>query len=238
MKYRLVISPDQIQATQVTLTKAQIHYLQRVLRLRTGDNFIALDGQGAAWRAQLQAPQAQLLDLLSEENELALPVTLAIAVPKGNGLGEIIRPCTELGAQAFQPLLTTRTLAQPGDNKLQRWRRISAEAAEQSERQWVPPIAMPLSFADFLEQWPAMAAMGLLCVARGNAPALGAYLKQAPPPESIILATGPEGGWSAEEITLAIDAGLQPISLGKTILRAVTAPTVALAQIAVLVTVP
>lgn len=234
MAYRLVVAPEQIIEATVTLTTAQLHYLQRVLRLQKGDGFMVLDGGGGVWRAQLNDlahGTAQLLETVSEQNELPLPVTLAIALPKGSGFEEIIRPCTELGATAFQPLLTERTLLKPSQNKLERWQRIVTEAAEQSERQWLPPVAAPLTFGQFVEEVAGPETLALLCVTRLNSPMLGAYLKQSNLPAQIVLATGPEGGWTDNEISLAIAKGFQPVSLGKRILRAVTAPTVALAQI-------
>ncbi len=244
MAYRLVIAPHQIDNGTVLLTEPQQHYLQRVLRLNQGDRFVVLDGAGQVWQARLDNVHAQLLEPITEENELPLPVTLAIALPKGNGFEEIIRPCTELGATAFQPLLTERTLLQPSNNKLQRWQRIVTEAAEQSERQWVPPIAKPLNFSEFLDSLNSLnnsqgsETLRLLCVTRRNSPMLGAYLKQDNKqnnlPSQLIVATGPEGGWTEQEIELAIAGGFHPVSLGKRILRAVTAPTVALAQIAAL----
>ncbi|AIE76011.1 Ribosomal RNA small subunit methyltransferase E [Synechocystis sp. PCC 6714] len=234
MAYRLVVAPEQITDVTVILTAPQRHYLQRVLRLQMGDGFMVLDGSGGVWRARLNDVDdgtAQLLETVSERNELPIPVTLAIALPKGSGFEEIIRPCTELGATAFQPLLTERTLLQPSKNKLQRWQRIVTEAAEQSERQWLPPVASPLTFAEFVEEVVGPETLALLCVTRLNSPMLGAYLKQSNLPAQIVLATGPEGGWTDDEISLAIAKGFQPVSLGKRILRAVTAPTVALAQI-------
>lgn len=238
MAYRLVIAPNQIENSTVSLTEPQRHYLQRVLRLKGGDKFVVLDGTGKVWQAKFDSVDAQLVEPITEENELPLAVTLAVALPKGNGFEDIIRPCTELGATAFQPLLTERTLLQPSDNKLQRWQRIVTEAAEQSERQWVPPIATPLNFAEFLgilNNLQGSETLGLLCVTRRNSPMLGAYLKQDKLPSQVIVATGPEGGWTDQEIALAIAKGFQPVSLGKRILRAVTASTVALAQISALV---
>jgi len=236
MAYRLVITPDQRQGATVTLNEPQRHYLQRVLRLNPGDQFVVMDGTGLAWRAKLATSGAQLLDSLTEQSELAVTVTLAVALPKGNGFEEIIRPCTELGVTAFQPLITERTLLKPSAHKQDRWQRIVTEAAEQSERQWVPPIAVPETWTEILPRFDQQPALKLLCVARHHFPLLGAYLNQVaktrPDPTPIIVATGPEGGWTETEIEQAIAAGFQPVSLGRRILRAITAPTVALAQIA------
>ncbi|MFM1842476.1 MAG: hypothetical protein RLZZ490_1212 [Cyanobacteriota bacterium] len=236
MVYRLVIAPEQRQGETVTLNDAQCHYLQRVLRLSPGDEFVAMDGTGAAWLAQFADSQAQLVKILDEQTELPVAVTVAVALPKGNGFEEILRPCTELGVTAFQPLITERTLLKPSGNKQDRWQRIVTEAAEQSERQWVPSIAVPVGWVDLLTHVAPQPIIKLICVARSSSVPLGAYLRHISPtdylPEPIIVATGPEGGWTPSEIDQAIASGFQPVSLGKRILRAITAPTVALAQIA------
>jgi 16S rRNA (uracil1498-N3)-methyltransferase len=236
MVYRLVITPEQHQGEFVTLNEGQRHYLQRVLRLNSGDQFVVMEGTGAVWLAQLADSQAQLLQTLDERNELPVAITLAVALPKGNGFEEILRPCTELGVTAFQPLITERTLLKPSAQKQQRWQRIVTEAAEQSERQWLPPIAVPVTWAERLANVEQLSALKLICVARHHFPLLGAYLNQVsqtnPLPDSIIVATGPEGGWTETEIEQAIAGGFQPVSLGNRILRAITAPTVALAQMA------
>lgn len=95
----------------------------------------------------------------------------------------------------------------------------------------VTPGGSPVNVGQFVEKVAGPETLALLCVTRLNSPMLGAYLKQSNLPAQIVLATGPEGGWTDNEISLAIAKGFQPVSLGKRILRAVTAPTVALAQI-------
>ncbi|MDB9337574.1 RsmE family RNA methyltransferase, partial [Nodularia spumigena] len=143
---RIAIAPSQIQASLIILTKEQQHYLVRVLRLRTGDRFIAMDGKGKWWLTQLESEQAQVLETLTVETELSVAITLMVALPKGNGFDDIIRYSTELGVTCIAPLLSDRTLLNPSPQKLERWRRIATEAAEQSERAFVPTILEPVSF--------------------------------------------------------------------------------------------
>ena len=99
-----------------------------------------MDGSGQTWLAQLDQDQANLLNPLTESGELSTQVTLLVALPKGSGFEEIIRPCTELGVSHFIPVISDRTLLKPSPQKLERWQRIAQEAAEQSERQRVPTI--------------------------------------------------------------------------------------------------
>lgn len=224
---RIAIAPSQLQQGQILLTKVQQHYLARVLRLREGDRFIAMDGRGKWWLTQLAGEQGQVLEPLLVETELPVSITLMVALPKGNAFDDIVRSCTELGVTTIAPVLSDRTLLQPSPQKLERWRRIAAEAAEQSERAFVPTILEPVAFSKSLS-WEN--SQQYICEARGNFPHLKDCL-QHQGQGTIVIATGPEGGWTQEEIESAIAAGFQAVSLGRRILRAVTAPVVALSLV-------
>jgi 16S rRNA (uracil1498-N3)-methyltransferase len=238
---RIVIAPAQLQQQQIALTAQQQHYLMRVLRLRQGDRFIAMDGKGKWWLALLEEATAQILEPIVVQTELPIEITLMVALPKGNGFDEVVRACTELGVNCFAPVTSDRTLLHPSPQKLERWRRIATEAAEQSERQIVPTILAPVPFSTALIS--IIGDRKYICVARGNSPHLLNCLPHhfaSPPCEgglggSIIIATGAEGGWTTDEVENAIASGFQPVSLGKRILRAVTAPIVALSQISAVV---
>lgn len=231
---RLVIAPGQLQDQQIALSAQQQHYLGRVLRLRAGDRFIAMDGAGHWWLSELQAgQQAQVLEAISAQTELPVPITLIAAPPKGNGFEAVVCQATELGVSQILPILSDLTLAHPSPQKLERWRRIAQEAAEQSERQVVPPVLDPVSFAQGLAALAVVASpcQRYFCVTRHDAPHL-LHCLQRVTQLPIVVATGPEGGWTATEVNQAIAAGYQPVSLGRRILRTVTAPLTALSLVA------
>ncbi len=229
---RLVITDSQIDQQQIFLTIEQQHYLSRVLRLRSGDQFIAMNGHGQGWLASLDPDRASILEPIHAQSELPILVTLVLALPKGNGFDDVVRQATELGVTCIAPVISERTLLNPSVNKLERWRRIAQEATEQCERQIVPEILDPVSWSDRLQADSSQSgSCRLICLARGNASPLLDYLNQATCP-SITLAIGPEGGWTNSEIEGAIATGYQPISLGRRVLRAVTAPIVALSLVA------
>jgi 16S rRNA (uracil1498-N3)-methyltransferase len=276
---RLVISPPQRQNQQILLTDSQQHYLVRVLRLSKGDRFIAMDGQGNWWLSELMAnlTQATIIESIPIQTELPCAITLIAAMPKGSGFEDIISSATELGVTCILPVKSDRTILNPSSRKLERWRRIAQEAAEQSERQIVPTILDPLDFTSAIKQGIDSTTHRYICVARGNVPHLlnclpklevidqgdgedkgdedgfsqirvttndnsetRPYIQNPVPDERsegskrpiIAIVTGPEGGWTPQEIEQAIAAGFQPVSLGHRILRAVTAPLMALSLIA------
>lgn len=224
MTYRLVINPEQIQEQKIILDPQQQHYLFRVLRLSNGDRFIALDGAGNSWLAQIRDSSAQIVESIEIKTELPVALSLITALPKGSGYEQIIRCCTELGVSSFIPVISDRTILKPSSNKVQRWRKIATEAAEQSERQIVPNIFEPVKFISAINN-STSTQNKYICVARGNSPSLWSCLPNRTRSE-IVVATGCEGGWTEAEIKAAIAIGYQPVSLGDRILRAITAPIV------------
>ncbi|WP_267384518.1 16S rRNA (uracil(1498)-N(3))-methyltransferase [Cyanobacterium sp. uoEpiScrs1] len=228
--YRLVIKSIQHLNQRVSLNPEQQHYLRRVLRLNDGDNFVAMNGQGQSYLAQLTENSAQILEIFRESTELPIAVTLIIALPKGNGFNEIVRCCTELGVTTLIPIISKRTLLKPSSYKLERWRKIATEAAEQSERQIVPTITEPIPFDKILTRINKTAIDYYICVPRKGARHLLTYLANSPQ-KPIVIATGCEGGWTQEEVEKAVISGFQPVTLGRRILRAITAPVVALSLV-------
>jgi len=272
---RLAINAAQMCDRTINLTPEQQHYIHRVLRLNQGDRFIAMDGRGHWWLAVLEAQETGLIASITEEiavnRELGVEVTLMAALPKGNGFDEVVRQATELGVASIVPVTSDRTLLKPSAQKVDRWRRIAAEAAEQSERQFVPTILEPVSFDLAVKDCGQK--YRFICEARGDnrhlwdclisleppqpplvrgeeeleppqpplvrgeeelEPAFVGAVPPCPPPGgelSIVIAIGPEGGWTDAEVKRAIEFGFEPVSLGSRILRAVTAPIVALSLV-------
>lgn len=226
---RIVVGTEQIAGKLLQLTADQQHYLQRVLRLSLGDRFLALNGQGDLWLATLTSETHAELSTAPDQFISVSPggrphITLAACLPK-QGFDEVVRQVTELGVDDIVPIISDRTLLRPSPNKLQRWRKIAAEAGEQSERLVVPTVREPIAWSDWLEN--ESQSLRYLCVARQNAPSLLAVCLANTMP-SVEVAIGPEGGWTEPEIAAAIAGGYQLVSLGHSILRAVTASVTAL----------
>ncbi len=227
---RLVIHRGQIEGDHLTLTPEQRHYLGRVLRLQAGDRFWALDGQGQQWVATLLPPGDKALLEVSPQPAAAkatplLTTILVASLPK-QGFDEVVRQATELGVACIVPVLSDRTVLRPSGSKVERWRRIAAEAAEQSERLMVPTVEDPVPWQTWVDQ--AQYPQRLLCTARFKASPLWEWALQHPGVATVEVAVGPEGGWTGAEVSGAIAAGYQPVRLGAGILRAVTAPIAAL----------
>jgi 16S rRNA (uracil1498-N3)-methyltransferase len=150
-----------------------------------------------------------------------------VAIPK-NGFDDIVRAATELGVYRIIPLLTERSLVNPSPQKIDRWRKIVREAVEQSERQIIPIIEEPQPFLAILNRGVSP---GTTCYIGVTRRTVASLLSQLQTSTEITIAIGPEGGWTEAEIEQAIAADFLPVSLGKRILRTITAPLVALAII-------
>lgn len=213
------------------MDQAQVHYLKRVLRLSVGNPFIALDGQGGCWKAFLEDNQASLREKLGSSVEAPFSIALACGIPKGERMDWLVQKAVELGLHDLYPLVTARTVvSDPSPRKVQRWGVIAREAAEQSERILLPKVHPVQSWTDFMGS--VSTAVGqdrlkVICLARGERSGLGSILK-AHGPKPILLMTGPEGGFTPEESAQAQEQGFIAAHLGPRILRAETAPLVAL----------
>lgn len=232
MLYRLVIDFVQKQNNFIRLEPSQEHYLRRVVRLNNGQDFIAMDGRGNGWRVTLTPEGGEIVNSVEENTELPCNVTLIVALPKGDGFEDIIRCTTELGVNCLQPVISERTILKPKENKVERWRKIAQESAEQSERQIVPYIASPVPVTEIFEHFKGIDCSKYIASPRTNAPHLWRCLQEKPSSQEIVIATGCEGGWTPQEVTKAIDCSFLEVSLGERILRAVTAPIMAMALIA------
>jgi 16S rRNA (uracil1498-N3)-methyltransferase len=171
----------------------------------------------------------------------ALPVTLLLAVFKFDRLEWAIEKVTELGVERIIPVVARRTekhLAQAAASRVERWRRIAREAAQQSRRSDTIEILDPMQMNDALREQPDETRL-LLSESERTTTLRDVLTRQeihlaADGSARIRLAIGPEGGWTPEEETLFTTAGWTPVSLGPRILRAETAAIAAVSIVAAL----
>lgn len=220
---------------EIALPADEAAHVTRVLRLGRGDAVRVFDGRGREWQAAIASVARDRVivrraDAVTPVSETRIRYVLAAAVLKGDATDEVVRVATTLGIAAFVPLVTARTerslSALERGHRLERWRRIAVAAAKQCGRAVVPSIAAPQSWA-VCAAAPRDGAGLLLAEPAAAAPAR--RLDEVPVPDAVVLAIGPEGGWTPEEVQAAVAAGWTTVGLGARTLRASDAPTVALA---------
>ena len=230
---------DTFTATTASLTGDQAHHLARVLRAQAGQQFDVV-ANGFLHRATVTSVNDEEVRFeLGEqmETEGALPVHLLLAVIKFDHYEWGLEKATELGAARITPVLARRTekhLAQAAAKRVERWRRITLEAAKQSRRSDLPDVDDPLPLPAALKLATGPHKLLLAETEEDNtlAHALQAHvMPEGPATEhhhALAFAVGPEGGWTQDEMALFATAGWKPVTLGPRILRAETAAIAAL----------
>ena len=215
---------------------ADARHLVKVLRLAEGDAVVAFDGAGREWSARISAatPTRVTLALESERaaaSESPCAILLGQGVGKGDKLETVVRAATELGVAEVAPVLTARAVAEAKSApKLERLRRIAAEACKQCGRARVPAVHPPEPLAAFLARAKDFA-LKLVPWEGGGASLKSATTSRVP---SVALLVGPEGGLAESEVDAAKRAGFVPVTLGPRILRTETAGVVAVAALQLL----
>ncbi|MCC6123347.1 MAG: 16S rRNA (uracil(1498)-N(3))-methyltransferase [Pirellulales bacterium] len=215
-----------ISSDRAMLGGAEAHHLIHVMRAKRGSRVVLFDGSGAEFAAAVETIGRSEIELriLSREEidrELPLRITLGIALPKGDRQKWLVEKAVELGVAALMPLKTARAAAQPVERASDRLRRAVVEASKQCGRNRLMEIRKPQNWAEFIED---SAAEPCRLLAHPQGFHRGADpLPNLKPPQSILLAVGPEGGFTPDETALAVAAGWHTIDLGRRMLRIETA---------------
>jgi 16S rRNA (uracil1498-N3)-methyltransferase len=248
--HRFFVPPEVVSQAAVRITGGLVHQIHRVLRLSPGEQIVLLDNSGWEYRVDLRqvtekAVTGEVVGRSVKANEPRTKITLYQSVLKGNRFEWALQKGTELGVSEFVPVIASRCILQnlaDAEAKFPRWQRVILEAAEQSERAKFPALLPALMFNAACERagagrglslipWEEETAFSLKWMLRPNGAngANGAFGGERP--FSVSLFIGPEGGFTTEEISVAEDYGIRPVTLGPRIMRAETAAIVAAAAV-------
>jgi len=222
---RFFLPPDS-WADEAWLTGDEAKHLSQVLRIRAGETVTVFDGNGR--RAEALVREAgrdrAKLDLGAIVHTPAPQplITLALAIPKGKNMDLVVQKAVELGVSAIQPLVTRRTIVQPGDGKAEKWRRVALEACKQCGLDHLPEVAEPLAFGDWLAKRGGRGLALIASLAPGARP-MKDVVRAGDGSDAVTVLIGPEGDFTPEETTAALAAGFHPVTLGANVLRAETA---------------
>ena len=221
MSHRFFLSQTPTEDT-ARLEGDEARHLARVMRAKTGDTVELFDGQGTSWTATVQAIQRNHVSLRLDQKQSETIsnkpiITLAVALPKGDRQKWLIEKITELGTDSLVPLTTTRSVAEPTAAAISRLQRGVIESCKQSGRNRLLEITQPQSLHNLLTT--SSDSLRILACPDGT-PMQSILLK---PVDNILIAIGPEGGFTDEEIRAANASGFAQMSLCQNILRIETA---------------
>ncbi|HEX6137837.1 MAG TPA: 16S rRNA (uracil(1498)-N(3))-methyltransferase [Casimicrobiaceae bacterium] len=209
-------------------------HVAQVLRLRTGQALRLFTGGGGEYAATIERVERREVVLRigrhdAIERESAWAITLVQSLIAADMMDWIVRKAVELGVAAIVPVQAARSQAVPPERAMRRvehWRQVAIAACEQCGRNRVPEILPAVAFAEWVESSAALADAAMLDPAADRS--LAACAGARPPR---IIAVGPEGGFTAEELRDACARGATPAHLGRRVLRAETAALAALATL-------
>lgn len=221
---------DQVSGNRAVLLGAHAEHLSRVLRARVGQEFDISTGdevrRGCITSISPERIEFELGEAVPSPS--SIQVTLALSIFKFDRMEWAIEKCTELGAARIIPVIARRTeshLAAAAAKRVERWRRIARQAAEQSRQLSPPVIAEPAKLKDVIAQ----PGNNRIVLSELETQRSLKEILQSCAAGDIMLAFGPEGGWTDAELEMFRAAGWSSASLGNTVLRAETAAIAAMA---------
>jgi 16S rRNA (uracil1498-N3)-methyltransferase len=216
---------------RAVLVGDEARHLARVMRCTVGDEVVVFDGSGTSWRARVASigRDEVMLDMgeaVTASRLTRVPLTLAVALPKGERQKWLVEKLTELGVERLVPLATTRGVAEATPAAVERLSRGVVEACKQCGRDGLMQIGGPKGVAEVVGD--AGSGAVLLVADRDGAP-----LQEIATAGNLVVAlVGPEGGFTAEELATVEAAGGRRVSLGPHVLRVETAAIALAARLA------
>ena len=224
MAHRFFLPDFPLQDT-VTLDGDQAHHAAHVMRFEVGDSIILFDGQGTEATCEINAISRKRVELTIKDRNtadraLSTELTMAVALPKKDRQKFLIEKLVELGVDRLIPVQAERSVAEANQKVIERIKKQVIEACKQCERNRLMQITDPMSFpqiATWSDQHSQPARRWLAD------PYNGVSIATADQGKHELVAIGPEGGFSDQEIAVATDTGFQLLRIGPTILRVETA---------------
>ncbi len=236
---RLHVDAPLAVGARIVLPQAAAGHLLRVLRASVGDACVLFNGDGHDYDARIVAidkrgGEVDILDCRKPGNESPLRITLLQALARGEKMDWILQKATELGVAAFVPVISERSevklSGERADKRLAHWRGVVVSACGQSGRAVVPEVLPPVTLDRALLSLSAGTTRLLLDPLAGSGlPPRGDQGRDDP--GEVVLAIGPEGGWSTNDSDALHAAGFQGLRLGPRVLRTETAGIAAIAAL-------
>lgn len=237
---RFYVEPGQISDNEIRITGSDVNHIRNVLRMKQGDKIIICNGHGKDYyciinRVSEHVIFADIETVQETGTELSARIILYQGLPKQEKMEWIIQKAVELGVTEIVPVMTRRVIVKLDDKKkeekkLERWQTIAESASKQSGRGIIPKVRPVMSYQEAVRE---AVELELNLIPYENAKGME-YTREIMHAlkeyKTIGLFIGPEGGFEETEIEHAIENKIQPITLGRRILRTETAGIAALSM--------
>lgn len=211
----------------------------KVLRIRQGEEITICDGNGTDYKCRMKGQgsdgvEVEILETAPSEGEPTTFCSVYAAFSKGDKMESVIQKSVEIGAGEIVVFPSDRCVSKPDGlsviKKLNRWQKISEEAAKQCGRGRIPKVTASPSYKAAIDA-ACKAQLPLFFYEDEKHLGLKEVLDKSPNPDTVSIVTGPEGGFEAIEVKYAADCGMYVVTMGKRILRCETAPLCALSAV-------
>lgn len=235
---QFLVPPNSREGDIVTLDNSGARHLRDVLRARIGEKIRLFDGNGALYRGEVRSVSKKevsvLVGLRLSTEAARNPFLFAQAILKGDKMELVLQKTAELGVSAFLPFVSSRTIPKidPKKDRTSRWQKIAQEASKQCGRATHMVVEAPVTFETLVDKTGAGVKIVFWEESRESLRRFfeGVELRNSRQ-GSIVVLIGPEGGFSEDEIDLAVRHGFSALSLGPLVLRAETAAIAAMSLI-------
>ncbi len=231
--YQFFVEPSQIQGKKVIITGSDVNHMKNVLRMKTGEEIAVKNGvDGKEYRCGIEAfAQDQVicsLRFVREEGvELPSEIYLFQGIPKADKMELIVQKAVELGVFEVIPVAVKRCVVKLDEKKarakVNRWQGIAEAAAKQCKRGMIPAVREPLTMKEAVAYAGKMDVRLIPYELAEDMAHTKKIIEAICPGESVAVFIGPEGGFEESEVAEALAAGIEPVTLGKRILRTETA---------------
>lgn len=231
--YQFFVEPSQIQDKKVIITGGDVNHMKNVLRMRVGEEIAVRNGvDGKEYRCGIEEfAQDQVicsLRFVKEEGvELPSKIYLFQGIPKADKMELVVQKAVELGVYEVIPVAVKRCVVKLDEKKarakVERWQGIAEAAAKQSKRGVIPAVKNPVTMKEAAAYARELDVKLIPYELAEDMAHTKKIIESIRPGESVAVFIGPEGGFEEGEISEALAAGIEPITLGKRILRTETA---------------
>ena len=231
--YQFFVEPSQIQDKRIVITGNDVNHIKNVLRMKIGEEIAVSNGiDGREYRCGIEElGEDQIvctLRFIKEDGvELASRIYLFQGLPKADKMELIIQKAVELGVHEVIPMATKRCVVKLDEkkaaSKINRWQGIAEAAAKQSKRGVIPQVHTVMNMKDAVAYAREMEVKLIPYELAEDMAHTKQLIEQVKPGQRVAIFIGPEGGFEEAEVQMALEAGIEPITLGRRILRTETA---------------